>query len=83
MNEGNRLKAISLTIVGSISQLITTLFMGWLGLYTLQKQIEASNMLSGIWIQVMIYGVLFVLLILTVFYFRLSWIIKWKTVCRE
>ncbi len=77
MNEGNRLKAISLTIVGSISQLITTLFMGWLGLILLQKQIEASQLLSGIWMQVIIYGVSFVLLILTVFYFRLPWIIKW------
>jgi len=77
MNEGNRLKAISLTIVGSISQLITTLFMGWLGLILLQQQVEKAHLLSGFWIQVIIYGVSFVLLILTVFYFRLPWIIKW------
>jgi len=77
MNEGNRLKAISLTITGSMSQLLITLFMGLLGFVILRKPIENSHILSGIWIQVIVYGVLFVLLILTVFYFRLSWIIQW------
>jgi uncharacterized membrane protein YbhN (UPF0104 family) len=77
MNEGNRLKAISLTIAGSISQLIITLFMGLLGFIILRKPIENSHILSDIWIQVIIYGVLFVLFLLTVFYLRLSWIIRW------
>jgi uncharacterized membrane protein YbhN (UPF0104 family) len=77
MNEGNRLKAISLTIAGSISQLIVTLFMGLLGFIILRKPIEDSHMLSSIWMQVMIYGVLFVLIILTIFYLRISWIIRW------
>ena len=77
MNEGNRLKAISITIAGSMSQLIITLFMGLLGFMILRKPIENSQIVSTIWIQVIIYGVSFVLLILTVFYFRLSWIITW------
>lgn len=77
MNEGNRLKAISLTIAGSMSQLIITLLMGWAGLILLRKQVENSQMLPAIWIRVMIYGVSFILLILTVLYFRLSQIIKW------
>jgi hypothetical protein len=77
MSEGNRLKAISLTIAGSMSQLIITLFMGLLGFVMLQERITTGQLLSAIWIQVMIYGISFVLLILTVFYFRLSWIIKW------
>jgi hypothetical protein len=77
MSEGNRLKAISLTIAGSMSQLIITLFMGLIGFIMLQEQIIMGQLLSAIWIQVMIYGILFVLLILTVFYFRLPWIIKW------
>jgi hypothetical protein len=77
MSEGNRLKAISLTVAGSMSQLIITLFMGLLGFIMLEKQITTGQLLSAIWIQAMIYGVSFSLLILTVFYFRLSWIIKW------
>ena len=77
MNDGNRLKAISLTIAGSMSQLIITLFMGLLGFIILRKPIENGHILSGTWIQVMEYGVLFALLTLTVIYLRLSWIIKW------
>jgi uncharacterized membrane protein YbhN (UPF0104 family) len=77
MNEGNRLKAISLTIAGSMSQLLITLFMGLLGFIILRKPIQNAHILSGIWLQLMVYGVIFVLIILTVFYFRLSWIIRW------
>jgi uncharacterized membrane protein YbhN (UPF0104 family) len=77
MSEGNRLKAISHTIAGSMSQLIITLFMGILGFIALRKPIVNTHLLSGIWLQVMIYGVLLVFIILTVFYFRLSLIIKW------
>jgi len=77
MSQGNRLKAISLTIAGSMSQLIVTLFMGLLGFVILRSPIENGHLLSATWIQVMVYGILFVLLTLTVFYLRLPWIIKW------
>ena len=77
MDEGNRLKTVSITIAGSISQLIVTLLMGAIGLVILRQQIEAKQLISPIWIQVIIYGVCIVLLFLTLFYFRLSWIIKW------
>jgi uncharacterized membrane protein YbhN (UPF0104 family) len=76
MEEGNRLKAVSLTIVSSISQLIITLFCGLIGLFYLTGKIERSEMIHGddssIWLQVLQYGVVLVLVILTVFYFRLS-----------
>lgn len=76
MNEGNRLKAISLTIAGSMSQLIVTLLMGWIGIILLRARLESSHLLSGIWVQMFICGILAVLVILTVFYFRLSLIIR-------
>lgn len=76
MDDGNRMKAICLTIAGSMSQLIITLVMGWFGLIFLQKQIAAAGLLSDFWLRGMIYGVLFVILILTVFYFRLSLITR-------
>src|SRR6266496_5575504 len=76
MEEGNRLKAVSLTIVSSMSQLIITLFAGTIGLICLKRRIETGEMVQGydssLWIQVLQYGVIIVLLILTVFYFRLS-----------
>ena len=76
MDTGNKLKTISITIVGSISQLIITLLMGCIGLIMLQSKIEAKHLIAPIWMEVIIYGVIAVLIILTLFYFRLSWIIK-------
>ena len=77
MNEGNRLKTISITIAGSISQLIVTLLMGCIGLVILKQDIEAKQLISPLWTQVIIYGVALTLAVLTLFYFRLSWLVKW------
>jgi hypothetical protein len=79
MEEGNRLRVISLTIVSSISQLIITLLAGSAGLFFIRKNVEAGNMIQGLdsfWLQVLQYGVIIVLLILTGFYFRLSVLIN-------
>ena len=77
MDEGNRLKTISITIVGSISQLIITLLMGCIGLIILRHGIESSNLVSPIWMKVIIYGTVAVLSGLLLFYFRLAWLIRW------
>jgi len=77
MNEGNRLKTISLTIVGNMSQLIITLLVGVAGLIILLPQIETGHIISSIWIRVILYGVITALVILTLFYFRLPWLVKW------
>jgi len=77
MNEGNRLKAISLTITGSISQLIVTLIMGLAGLLILRAPVEASQMISSFWLDIMLWGVAVGVFILTLFYFRLSWLVSW------
>ena len=76
MEEGNRLRAVSLTIVCSISQLIVTLFVGLIGLFCIRRKIETGEMIRGfdssLWLQVLQYGVITVLVILTLLYFRLS-----------
>jgi hypothetical protein len=77
MDAGNKLKTISITIVGSISQLIITLFMGCAGLIILRSGIESARLITPVWMDVIIYGVIAVLILLTLFYFRLSWIVKW------
>lgn len=77
MDEGNRLKTISITIVGSISQLIITLLMGFIGLLILRLGFESSGLVSSIWMKMIISGTAIGILILTLFYFRLSWIIRW------
>ncbi|MGB3005828.1 MAG: lysylphosphatidylglycerol synthase domain-containing protein [Chitinophagaceae bacterium] len=76
MDDGNRLKTISITIVGGISQLIITIFMGAIGLLVLSPQIESGNIVSAVWMKVVLYGTIAVIIVLTLFYFRLSWLIK-------
>lgn len=76
MNEGSRLKTISITIVGSISQLIITLLMGFLGLLLMQNRIITQGLISSMWMNVIIYGVLGTIVFLTLFYFRLSWLVR-------
>jgi len=79
MEEGNRLRVISLTIVSSMSQLIITLLAGSAGLFFIRKNIQTGRIIQGLdsfWIQVLEYGVMIVLLILTGLYFRLSLLIN-------
>jgi hypothetical protein len=79
MDDGNRLRVISLTILGSISQLLVTIFFGLLGLLILQP--DTANMkLSGWmeWIKNLgIIGGSLAFIVLTVFYFRIGWLVKW------
>lgn len=77
MDEGNRLKAISLTITGSLSQLIITLVMGLAGLMTLGPKLEAGGVLSHFWLNGILYGTIIALLILTILYFRLAGVARW------
>ena len=79
MDDGNRLKVISLTILGSISQLLVTIFFGLLGLLILRPDISNMN-LSG-WMEWLkdlgIIGASLAFIFLTVFYFRIGWLVKW------
>lgn len=77
MDEGNRLRTISITIVGSISQLIITLFMGLLGLAWLRQDLVGAQLLSPMWMKVILSGTITVWVVLTLFYFRLSWLTRW------
>lgn len=76
MSDGNRLRAIALTITGSISQLIITLVMGLAGSVILWKEITAAEILAPVWINTIFYGLASILFILTLFYFRLSWVVR-------
>lgn len=76
MEEGNRMRAISLTVTGSISQLIITLLMGALGIVFLRTSLEEGKVLTGFWLDIIFYGTLGALLLLTLFYFRLSWLVR-------
>lgn len=77
MDDGNRLKAISLTIVGSISQLIITLAAGITGAIILFTPIIHAHPVSPGWMRILLGGLIIVLGVLTLFYFRLPLLIRW------
>ncbi len=79
VKEGHRWKAVSLTIVGSFSQLIITLLFGLGGLVFLLSDPVTGPAVAGyaLWIKALLYGSLLVTAILLLVYFRLGWILQW------
>lgn len=80
LREGNKLKGISLSIAGSISQLIITLFMGcsglsWLLIFILPKGASIMG-LSHFWIEVFLIVSIIVTIMVVLFFFRLAWLIR-------
>lgn len=77
MDEGNRLKAVSLTITGSISQLIVTLVMGLGGIFVLRPALENGGVISEFWLDIIIWGSLCAVVVLTLIYFRIAGLVRW------
>ncbi len=80
IKEGSRLKTISLSIAGSISQLIITLILGCGGLvYLLFFQTTHPGPVMGLsvfWIKVLLLISSIVTAALILFFFRLAWLIR-------
>jgi Lysylphosphatidylglycerol synthase TM region len=80
IDDGNRLKAVSLSIAGGIAQLIVTIVMGCGGLLYLLNQMhpETGSIfgLSTFWVKIMLYLSFCGAFLLLLFYFRMSWLIK-------
>lgn len=81
VSENKRLQAISLTIVGSLSQLLVTLSAGLGGLIYLLNFSQSINHQSLgpsvlFWIQVMLYVISLITIAGFVFYFRLGWLVR-------
>lgn len=81
MDEGNRLRSIAVNFVGGLSQLITTLLFGSIGLYYLMHYILPSDAyflhIPAIWLRSLL--VIFILLIgiLLLLYFKIALFIQW------
>ncbi len=77
---GRRIEAISLTIAGSISQLLITMGLGSLGLvylrYFSQQYSNALNVLPDFWGDILIYLSVSITLIILFFYLRLGWLVR-------
>jgi Lysylphosphatidylglycerol synthase TM region len=79
VNEGNRIKAITLSIAGGMAQLIITMLMGCFGLTYLLFTMDDSGTLMGIsvfWIRIFLYGSSFGTIVFVFFFFKLGWLIR-------
>jgi Lysylphosphatidylglycerol synthase TM region len=80
LKEENRIKAISLTIAGSISQLLVTMIMGCAGLLFLRffshRTDNALSVLPDFWGSVLIYFSITATVVLFLFYIRLGWLVR-------
>jgi hypothetical protein len=80
MHEGNRLRSIAVTMVGSLSQLIATFVMGLLGLFYLRYFFPMhQNILHGLsvfWFDALIWVVCIFSAFFILLYFGLAWVTK-------
>jgi hypothetical protein len=81
LQEGNRIRGVSLTLVGSISQLLVTLIAGCGGLIFLLNTSGSATAITeagqhGLWIKIILNIIAVVAVLGLIVYFRLSWLIK-------
>jgi hypothetical protein len=80
VEEGNRIKSISLSIAGSICQLTITILMGCFGLIFLLNTPHTTTstviVLSFFWLQILLLLSIISTIILLLFLFRLQWVLK-------
>jgi hypothetical protein len=78
VSEGKRIRAVSLTIAGSFSQLIITLFFGVIGIWILRDLFLSNEYISSfsIWLKFLEAILVFITVICFMIYFRIGWIIK-------
>lgn len=79
VSEGNRLKAITLSMAGGMAQLIITMLMGCLGLLYLLTEPQPAELIMGIsafWLRVFLYGSMLGTVVFIFFFFRLGWLTK-------
>lgn len=72
LHEGSRLKTISVTVVGSFAQLLTTIIAGIIGLVVLKKQLLIIYPGLIIWYQFFLYGLITLALLLCLLYFNVA-----------
>lgn len=70
--EGKRLKAISVTLVGSFAQLLITIIAGTVGLIVLKNTLLQNFPRFVIWYQFLLYGLITIGFALTLMYFNVA-----------
>ena len=70
--EGNRLKTISVTLVGSFAQLLITIIIGTLGLIILKPSLLLQFPQLKIWYQFIVYGMIILVAVMLLIYFNVA-----------
>ena len=79
VDEGKRLKAITLSVAGSMAQLIITMLMGCFGLTWLVVNSGDPGTVTGIpvfWLHIFLYSSILITVVFVFFFFRFGWLIK-------
>ena len=79
VNEGNRIKAFTLSVAGGMAQLIITMLMGCFGLTYLLFTMDATGTAMGIsvfWLRIFLSCSILGTIVFVFFFFRLSWLIR-------
>ncbi|WP_191967885.1 lysylphosphatidylglycerol synthase domain-containing protein [Rhizosphaericola mali] len=80
MQEGKRLRSLSVSFVGSLSQVIITFITGIAGTFLLIYPMRMEHSVSGIstlWLKGLLFVLAGITIVLIILYFKISWIIKW------
>jgi len=74
-----RISSVAFTVMCATAQLLVTVWMGFAGLYFIRPYMLKSNGGDSamFWIELLMSVVLPAAMLLTVFYFRLSWAVSW------
>jgi uncharacterized membrane protein YbhN (UPF0104 family) len=80
MNDGNRLRALSLSAVGSVAQVLVTFLIGFLGLvYVYYLMLTNSSILQNLsvfWLEGLLVIIFSSIVLLWLFYYNLAWVTK-------
>jgi hypothetical protein len=68
--EGNRLKSIPVTLVGSLSQLLVTFFWGTIGFVILKNNLIHYGLVNALFYRFALSGLILVMMVLAVLYFE-------------
>ncbi|MEY2902900.1 MAG: hypothetical protein RLY89_2006 [Bacteroidota bacterium] len=81
LEEGNRLRAVGLSLIGSMSQILVTFCLGFISLiilrFTLLDNQTILPGLSAFWLDALLIGLAPGILFFGIFYFNVALVIKW------
>jgi uncharacterized membrane protein YbhN (UPF0104 family) len=80
LHEGNRLRAVALSLVGSMSQILVTFFVGLVSItglrLTILNQLKGFDGLNGFWLDALVITLFIGVFVFSIFYFNVALFIR-------